>query len=64
MQNVPNSFNDFHRMSVYIIWEELGLCTEIFWVISYQNTTVPHLLGIDYYGNFLGHLGSNGYQLI
>ena len=30
--NVPNSFNDFHLMYVYIIWGELGLCAEIFWV--------------------------------
>ena len=27
--NVPNSFNDFHLMYVYIIWEELRLCAEI-----------------------------------
>ena len=33
-------------MSVYIIWEELGLCAEIFWVISYQNTTVRRSSGI------------------
>ena len=31
-KNVPNSFNDFHLMYVYIIWGELGLCAEIFWV--------------------------------
>ena len=33
-------------------------------VVSFESVSLTHHLGMNYYVNFLGHLGSNVFQLI
>ena len=67
-QMLQNAFDIFHvEMAQWHIFKNFNFHNTLCKIVSnfWQHCTIStsHHLGISFYVNFLGHLGSNGFQL-